>query len=97
LENVLGRAMISMSFHDRIIQNEHLPPLQLLRPSQSPPAPPLSYQEAETLQDVMARVEREHIRRALEGANGNKTEAARRLGISVRNLYYKMEKHGIHL
>lgn len=97
LENVLGRAMISMSFHDRIIQNEHLPPLQLLRPSQSPPAPPLSYQGAETLQDVMARVEREHIRRALEGANGNKTEAARRLGISVRNLYYKMEKHGIHL
>jgi PAS domain S-box-containing protein len=97
LENVLGRAMISMSFHDRIIQNEHLPPLQLLRPSQSPPAPPFSFPEAETLQDVMARVEREHIRRVLEGANGNKTEAARRLGISVRNLYYKMEKHGIHL
>lgn len=95
LENVLGRAMINMSFHDRIIRKVHLLPLQISRPSTSP-ASELSLQEG-ALQDIIDDVERKHILRVLERTNYNKTEAARRLGISVRSLYYKLGKHGIEV
>jgi two-component system response regulator AtoC len=45
--------------------------------------------------DAIAALERELIRRGLEAAGGNRTEAARRLGINRRLLYSKMEEHGI--
>ncbi|MCG3179783.1 MAG: Regulatory protein AtoC [Phycisphaerae bacterium] len=38
----------------------------------------------------LAEVEREHIRRVLAACEGNKTAAARTLGISLRTLYYKL-------
>jgi two-component system NtrC family response regulator len=45
--------------------------------------------------DAIAALERELIRRGLEASGGNRTEAARRLGINRRLLYSKMEEHGI--
>jgi len=44
-----------------------------------------------TLEDV----ERRHIARVLEACGHVKTKAARRLGISVRSLYRKIDKHGL--
>jgi transcriptional regulator with PAS, ATPase and Fis domain len=35
------------------------------------------------------------IRKALEISGGNRRTAARILGISVRSLYYKIERHNI--
>jgi two-component system, NtrC family, response regulator AtoC len=43
--------------------------------------------------EAVAALERELIRRALEAANGNRAEAARRLGINRRLLYSKLEEH----
>ena len=43
----------------------------------------------------LAVMEREQIRRALEACGGNKTAAARRLGLSRRALYRRLERHGI--
>jgi len=40
-------------------------------------------------------VEREHIVRVLSEARGNKLAAARRLGISRRTLYRRLERHGL--
>jgi len=40
-------------------------------------------------------VEREHILRVLEGVNGNRTEAARILGISKQTLYSKLPKEAL--
>jgi DNA-binding NtrC family response regulator len=40
-------------------------------------------------------VEREHIARVLGEARGNKLAAARRLGISRRTLYRRLERHGL--
>ena len=37
-------------------------------------------------------VEREHIQRALQRANGNKKAAARMLGLSRRALYRRLER-----
>ena len=43
----------------------------------------------------LAQVEREHIRRVLEHTGGNKTGAARILGISPRSLRTKITAHGL--
>jgi two-component system NtrC family response regulator len=41
-------------------------------------------------------LERELILKALERAAGNKSRAARLLGLTRRTLYSRMEKHGLH-
>lgn len=55
-------------------------------PSGVTPAP------AETRLD---EVEREHIVRVLADVHGNKLAAAKRLGISRRTLYRRLERHGL--
>ena len=50
-------------------------------------------QEAET--KTLAELEKQHISRALALVGGNKTRAARTLGISLRNLYRKIERYNI--
>jgi len=44
---------------------------------------------------TLAELEKEHIRQALSSSAGNKTKAAKILGISLRNLYRKIERYGI--
>jgi DNA-binding NtrC family response regulator len=51
--------------------------------------------DAQTLGDAVARVERAVIARALAAAQGNRREAARRLGVSVRTLFYKLREYGL--
>jgi two-component system, NtrC family, response regulator HydG len=43
----------------------------------------------------LEEVERETILRTLAGAGGNKSEAARRLGITRRTLHQKLRKYGM--
>ncbi len=47
------------------------------------------------LADVMARVERDYILKALEIAQGSRQRAADLLGISTRSLRYRLEKLGL--
>ncbi|MGZ4135788.1 MAG: helix-turn-helix domain-containing protein, partial [Tumebacillaceae bacterium] len=47
------------------------------------------------LDDVVGEAEKRHLERALKKTGGNKTEAAKLLGIAVRSLYYKLEKYGL--
>ncbi|MBX6394920.1 MAG: sigma-54-dependent transcriptional regulator [Alicyclobacillaceae bacterium] len=91
LENVIGRAMIHVGYTDTMIDVCHLPVADL----QTSPAEPAPSPEEESLEAVVRAAEKAHIERVLARTGGNKTEAARRLGISVRNLYYKLEKLGI--
>jgi len=44
---------------------------------------------------TIAELEKEHIREVLTALNGNKTKAAGILGISLRNLYRKIEKYNL--
>jgi DNA-binding NtrC family response regulator len=48
-----------------------------------------------TLRDAVAQLEKRMILDALERAKGNRSEAARQLGIGRPQLYAKMEEHGI--
>jgi transcriptional regulator with PAS, ATPase and Fis domain len=49
--------------------------------------------ELGTLKDELSRAERRAIERALSSAQGNKTEAARILGIHRTGLYQKMKQY----
>jgi two-component system response regulator AtoC len=51
--------------------------------------------EPARLASVVARAESEAIRTALERSGDNKAKAARLLGISERNLWYKIKRYGI--
>jgi len=48
-----------------------------------------------SLQDYLDRVERDKIMQALEQTKGNKTAAARVLGVTFRSLRYRVERLGI--
>ncbi len=95
LENILGRAIINMRPTETVIRPEHLPQFFPHGPRQTPVASAFVGQEARSLKDAVADFEREYLRRALEQHRGNKTRVAAQLGISLRSLYYKMERYGL--
>lgn len=52
-------------------------------------------QEDFSLKKASARLEREYIRKALAATGGNRTQAAKLLEISLRNLQYKVSEYGL--
>ncbi|HWC74972.1 MAG TPA: sigma-54 dependent transcriptional regulator, partial [Gemmatimonadales bacterium] len=50
---------------------------------------------AGTLGEAVEGAERQAIAAALAASNGNRREAAKRLGVSLRTLFYKIERYGI--
>lgn len=83
LENVIGRAMIYMASSEQWIAPHHL---QLSNRSTSQ-----KVVESGTFHEAVAKYERDLIERTIEEAGGNKSEAARRLKISIRTLYNKLD------
>jgi len=45
---------------------------------------------------MLDRLERQYIQQALYRTGGNQTRAAVLLGLSFRQLRYKVRKHGLH-
>ena len=87
LENIVERAVLLC--RGRVIDLEDLP--VALRPGERGPAEP----EPRGLPDLLAGIERQAIRVALERHGGIQTQAAGELGISERVLRYKMKKYGL--
>lgn len=85
LRNVIERAMI-LAQGDRITAADLHPEITNL--SQPP-------QYSDDLRDALHAYEREHIRRVLMHTDGNREEAARRLGINSSTLYRKMTELSI--
>jgi len=56
---------------------------------------PPSSSAPKSLRDAIADLEKRMITEALERSNGNRSEAARQLGIGRPQLYAKMEEHGL--
>ncbi|MGG4041485.1 sigma 54-interacting transcriptional regulator [Bacillus smithii] len=93
LENVLGRAVIFMNYHETMMDVDHLFFLQS-QPKEYPLESPIhGLKEGTTLSSLMDEYEKNIIQETLMQTGGNKTEAAKRLGISIRNLYYKIAKY----
>jgi len=48
-----------------------------------------------TLRDAVEAAERRVIEAALQATSGNRRAAAKRLGVSLRTLFYKMDRYGL--
>ncbi len=90
LENVISRGMIFMKPTESILDDHHLP-ISMMKPSESQmnqlnqPILPLA--------DQIERIEKEILSSTLRNMDGNKSKTAKNLGISLRTLYYKLEKY----
>ncbi|MBA2173659.1 sigma 54-interacting transcriptional regulator [Halobacillus locisalis] len=93
LENIIGRAMIYMDHLEETIRADHIPRLKVETERE------LDHSKAtwlgETLQQAVDDFERKLLADAFRAHNFNKTQTAKALGISIRNLYYKLEKYGL--
>lgn len=95
LENVIGRCIINMQYHEVVIESQHLPhsysELEDIEDFEG-----LSHEsedELSNLQDIICEAEKLHIQRVLKRVKHNRTEAAKILEVSIRSLYYKMKKY----
>jgi len=99
LENVIGGAIINMKNNESIILEKHLPrfekTMEYVSGNELCPEEASEFKLDMKLEEVTAIAEKEFIRDVLLDCKGNKTETAKRLGISIRSLYYKMEKYGV--
>ncbi len=86
LENILERSVT-------LFEGELLQSGDLQLPEKTSTAPSASTDRP--LGDMMEAVEREAILKALEETRWNRTAAARKLGMSLRSLRYRLEKLGI--
>lgn len=94
LENVLGRAMIHMDIHEHSIDRIHIDlPMQAKTDNQRTLV--FSSGETESLSLQLEQVEKQILWDTLKQVEGNKTKCAKLLGISLRSLYYKLEKFEI--
>lgn len=97
LENVIGRAIINMKIGDTVILDTHLPQFErLLKKTELPAAfSDIDLDASLTLEDIVEQAERRYITQVVKSCGNNKTKAARLLDISLRSLYYKLEKYGL--
>ncbi|WP_449620349.1 sigma 54-interacting transcriptional regulator [Robertmurraya sp. Marseille-Q9965] len=91
LDNILGRAVIFMNYHENEIDVHHIPELKMSQESKVELSL-LPISNGESLNSLLEQYERNIIIDTLEKMKGNKTETAKALGLSLRNLYYKLEK-----
>jgi two-component system response regulator PilR (NtrC family) len=87
LENILERAMALMDGHLIGVSELSLAPEE--------DGDPIAAGSGGTLQDFLDAVERQKIAEALAQTNGNRTAAARLLGITFRSIRYRMARLGI--
>ncbi len=105
LQNVIERAVI-LSGESGLLEPEHLG-FSSLSPAISraaiphldsvSTAPPAAAAAAPASQEIMslAELEKRHIFAAMDKTNGNRTHAAKLLGISVRTLRNKLNEYGV--
>ncbi|KAF0818462.1 Transcriptional regulator BkdR of isoleucine and valine catabolism operon [Bacillus sp. ZZV12-4809] len=93
LDNILGRAIIFMNYSETQIEERHIPDLGANNPS--PGIEASGEGQKKSLTQLVEQYEAKVIRQTLQKLDGNKTKTAKLLGLSVRNLYYKLEKYNI--
>ncbi|MEH6940332.1 sigma 54-interacting transcriptional regulator [Bacillus sp. JJ722] len=93
LENVLGRAIIFMKYNDTIIDETHIPNFSHSNIEQKKERVYVENETHLSFSMKMDLYEKKLIEECLRRNNGNKTASAKELGISVRSLYYKVEKY----
>lgn len=93
LENVLSRAMIYMATGEAILGLEDV--VKSLSSRESTEEGQQMLPEKSTLASIMDNYEKTILETALRENDSNKSLTANRLGISLRSLYYKLEKFNL--
>lgn len=88
LENILERATALCSGDTIEVDDLHLGPEEM-------PEGEVQGRGSETLDEYLNRLERQAILEALQKAEGNRTAAARLLGVTFRSMRYRLERLGI--
>jgi len=96
LDNIIGRAIINMKTNETVIQENHLPHIEkLIEKEEVSTSCNESCQEISvTLENIVEQAEKRHIGQVMKACGNNKTKAAKLMDISLRSLYYKLEKYG---
>ncbi|MFT4415652.1 sigma 54-interacting transcriptional regulator [Fredinandcohnia humi] len=96
LENVLSRAVIFMKYQERLIDTKHIQALHNTQDERTLQISlPISKIDEAPLADLVEQYEAKVISEVLLSKDGNKTATAKSLGISLRSLYYKLEKYNL--
>ncbi len=100
LQNFIGRTLVNIKYQERLILKKHLPKFfdnddGGISPNENTPEEEVVIQEEllKPLKEILAEEEKKVIDRTLQRMNGNRSATAKALGLSLRNLYYKMEKY----
>ncbi|TAA70714.1 sigma-54 interaction domain-containing protein [Planococcus salinarum] len=92
LENVISRSMIFMNINERVLTEKNIP-LNMIKATEAKNE--VAIEGGSPLQEQLDTVERGILQRALEQNKGNKSKTAKALDVSLRTLYYKLEKFGL--
>ncbi|SCZ02824.1 sigma-54 interaction domain-containing protein [Alkaliphilus peptidifermentans] len=97
LQNYISRAIVNMKYNETIITVDRLPKFfdndkLLLKETEEKR---IVSKKAKGLKEALEEYEEEIIKQRLAANNGNRTATAKDLNVSVRNLYYKIEKFKI--
>jgi len=79
-----------MGPEERLIEMKHLPEKAEVSEISN-----IETLELRALKDMVESYEKQVIQEALKKSGGDKSKAAEILDVSVRTLYYKMERYGI--
>ena len=94
LKNVIARALINLKQGETTVEVHHLM-FSLTAGLLSGEQEHNCKYNGESLEELQAHFEKGVLLNALHANDGNKTEAAKALNISIRNLYNKLNRHGI--
>lgn len=97
LDNFIGRAIINMKANDAVIQANHLPKLEKFLETGDNSDAQRENREVISmgLNSIVEKAEKEHISKVMTECGNNKTKAAKHMNISLRSLYYKLERYGL--
>nr|WP_279381067.1 sigma-54-dependent Fis family transcriptional regulator [Alkaliphilus hydrothermalis] len=102
LQNYIGRAIINLRYHEKYITVDRLPMFFdndkiLMKDRKQKTVIQLQEGNDKSLRAIVEEIERDTIVASLKKNNGNRTLTAKALDVSLRNLYYKIEKYNIEL
>ena len=103
LENVIERAVINMKVYDNILKQKHLPEFISVTKQKrkeeeyftADKIPGIGKDKLIKLNNIKKETEKSIILNTLNIFNGNCQKTAQHLGISIRTLYYKIQKYQI--
>ncbi len=99
LQNFIGRTLVNIKYQERLILKKHLPKFfdndegEVLEKESSLDEETMDQEVGKPLKEILAKEEKKVIHHTLQKMKGNRSATAKALGLSLRNLYYKMEKH----